>query len=304
MELVADAGTAATTSPPSGSARRVRRRQQVDGDVLPAPGLARRAAARPGGQPGRTCRWSSTTTRNCAARAESRLRRRRRRIDFVVCVTLGTGIGGAVVLGRPGLPRRQRHGRRVRPHAGRRRTATAASAATAAAGSSTRRATRWCGEARELVVQGSPVAHRLSELCGGDPTQAHRADGHRGGPRTATRCRSSSSPTWATGSASGWPAWRRRSTPSCIVVGGGVSDCRRPAPRADAAGHGPVTDRPRVPPGPSVLAAALGPSAGFIGAADMARSAARRSRRVDRRRDRMARSAERAGSAVPSRSRA
>ena len=37
---------------------------------------------------------------------------------FVLCITLGTGIGGAIVHGRPGLPRRQRHGRRVRAHAG------------------------------------------------------------------------------------------------------------------------------------------------------------------------------------------
>ena len=37
-------------------------------------------------------------------------------------------------------------------------------------------------------------------------------------------------------------------------------------------------------PEPPIVAAALGPDAGFIGAADMARSAARRSRRTRRRR--------------------
>ncbi len=42
--------------------RRVRRRQPVDGDVLAAPGLARRAAARPAGRAGSRSRSSWTTT--------------------------------------------------------------------------------------------------------------------------------------------------------------------------------------------------------------------------------------------------
>jgi glucokinase len=72
--------------------------------------------------------------------------------------------------------------------------------------------------------------------------------------------------------------------PGCIIVGGGVSEAGElllaPA-RAEFSrtltGRGHRLE-------PSIVAAELGPDAGFIGAADMARSAARRSRRMRRRR--------------------
>ncbi len=68
--------------------------------------------------------------------------------------------------------------------------------------------------------------------------------------------------------------------PSCIVIGGGVSQAgdllleptRRTFSR-HLTGRGHRTE-------PVITLAALGPDAGFIGAADMARSAARRSRRT------------------------
>jgi glucokinase len=70
--------------------------------------------------------------------------------------------------------------------------------------------------------------------------------------------------------------------PGCIIVGGGVSAAGdlllEPTRRAFArslTGRGHRVE-------PPILVAALGPEAGFIGAADMARSAARRSRRRQR----------------------
>ena len=68
--------------------------------------------------------------------------------------------------------------------------------------------------------------------------------------------------------------------PSCIVVGGGVSEAgelllapTRAAFSQTLTGRGHRVE-------PPILAAALGADAGFVGAAQMARSAARRSRRV------------------------
>jgi glucokinase len=71
--------------------------------------------------------------------------------------------------------------------------------------------------------------------------------------------------------------------PDCIVVGGGVSEAgdlllepARAAFSRNLVGRG----HRREPP---ILAAALGSNACFVGAADMARSAARRSLRIRRR---------------------
>ena len=67
--------------------------------------------------------------------------------------------------------------------------------------------------------------------------------------------------------------------PGCIIIGGGVSDAgdlligpTRQAFSRSLTGRGHRTE-------PVIVQAELGPNAGFIGAADMARSAARRSRR-------------------------
>ena len=67
--------------------------------------------------------------------------------------------------------------------------------------------------------------------------------------------------------------------PGCIIIGGGLSDAgelligpTRQAFARSLTGRGHRTE-------PEIVQAALGPNAGFIGAADMARSAARRSRR-------------------------
>ena len=67
--------------------------------------------------------------------------------------------------------------------------------------------------------------------------------------------------------------------PGCIIVGGGLSDAgelligpTRTAFSRSLTGRGHRDE-------PVIVQAELGPNAGFIGAADMARSAARRSRR-------------------------
>ena len=72
--------------------------------------------------------------------------------------------------------------------------------------------------------------------------------------------------------------------PSAIIVGGGVSAAGELllAPTRQAFAR-TLTGR-GYRPEPPIMVAALGPDAGFIGAADMARSAARRSRRRGRRR--------------------
>jgi glucokinase len=77
--------------------------------------------------------------------------------------------------------------------------------------------------------------------------------------------------------------------PGCIVVGGGVSAAgdlllgpTRQAFSRSLTGRGHREE-------PVILQAELGPNAGVIGAADMARSAARRSRRGRLRRTRVGR---------------
>ncbi len=77
--------------------------------------------------------------------------------------------------------------------------------------------------------------------------------------------------------------------PGCIVSAAGSprpATCCSP-PRAQAFARTLTGRGHRVEP--PIRAAALGPDAGFIGAADMARSAARRSRRGRRRRTERAR---------------
>jgi glucokinase len=71
--------------------------------------------------------------------------------------------------------------------------------------------------------------------------------------------------------------------PGCVIVGGGVSaagelllEPTRLAFARALVGRGHRRE-------PDIVAASLGTDAGFVGAADMARSAARRSRRTRRR---------------------
>jgi glucokinase len=143
-------------------------------------------------------------------------------------------------------------------------------------------------DAGELVLAGSPVAHRLREMVDGDisrlngplVTQAAR----EGDPLSAELITDVG--RWLGVGLAGVAA---ALDPSCIVIGGGVSGAgslllepARSAFSRTLVGRGFRAE-------PELVLARLGQDAGFIGAADMARTAARRSRRSLRRRERPAR---------------
>ena len=174
-------------------------------------------------QPAVRCRSSSTTTPT-PRRGPSGASAPRRGETHVVMVTLGTGIGGGIVIERPGHARPLRHRRRVRPHAGRARRAAAASAATAAAGSSTPPATRSSARPASLIDRQHPRSRSdLLDRVGGDPgnlTGPLITEAARDGDPTARRAARRDRPA---GSASASPTWPRPSTPASFVIGGGVS---------------------------------------------------------------------------------
>jgi glucokinase len=206
---------------------------------------------------------------------------------FVVCVTLGTGIGGALVMdgkvfrGANGMAGEFGH-MQVVENGHRCPCGNRGCWEQYASGNALER------EARELVAQGSPVAHRLSEMCEGDPALLVGpmiTEAARGGDQLSIELLADVGRWLGVGLAGLAAAF----DPSCVIVGGGVSDAGdlllEPTRRAmvrSLTGRG-------FRPDPPVHLAELGASAGFIGAADMARSAARRSRRADRRRERLAR---------------
>ena len=197
---------------------------------------------------------------------------------FVLCITLGTGIGGALVLD-------QRVFRGANGMAG-----EFGHIQVVADGHRCECGNRGCWEqyasgnalvrdARELIVSGSPMAYRLRAIVSGDAESLS-------GPQVTQAARDGDPLSielladmgqWLGVGLAGMTA---AFDPSCIIVGGGVS----------AAGElllGPTRlafSRTLVGRGhrrePLIVGAELGTDAGFIGAADMARSAARRSRRV------------------------
>ena len=203
---------------------------------------------------------------------------------FVLCVTLGTGIGGALVLdgrvyrGANGMAGEFGH-MQVVPGGHRCPCGNRGCWEQYASGNALER------EARELVRARSPMAHRLRELCEDDPTRLTGPQvteaARRGDPLSAELLADVG--RWlGTGVANLAAAF----DPSCVIIGGGVSDAgelllgpTRESMVRQLVGRGYRTE-------PLVVQAELGPAAGFIGAADMARSAARRSRRADRRRER------------------
>jgi glucokinase len=203
---------------------------------------------------------------------------------FVLCVTLGTGIGGAIVIdgrvfrGANGMAGEFGH-MQVVPDGHRCPCGNRGCWEQYASGNALER------EARELVAARSPVAHRLRELCGDVPEQLSGpqvTEAARSGDPLSVELLADVGRWLGTGLAGLVAAF----DPHCVVVGGGVSDAgdlllgpTRDAMVRSLVGRGYRTE-------PPVLLARLGPQAGFIGAADMARSAARRSRRADRRRER------------------
>lgn len=201
-----------------------------------------------------------------------------------LCVTLGTGIGGALLIngkifrGGNGMAGEFGH-MQVVPQGRRCECGNRGCWEQYSSGNALVR------EARELVTAQSPVAHRLRALTDDDASRLS-------GP-VVTAAATAGDPAaielfeeiggWlGTGLANLCAAF----DPNCIIIGGGVSEAgdlllgpARDALRRSLTGRG-------FRPEPPVLQAQLGADAGFIGAADMARSALRRSRRSSRRRAR------------------
>ena len=210
---------------------------------------------------------------NTAAIAESRFGAAQGH-RFVLCVTLGTGIGGALVLdgkvfrGFNGMAGEYGHMQMV-PNGHRCECGNRGCWEQYASGNALLR------EARELITNGSPVAHHLHDLVDGDPALL-------AGPQI-TRAARDGDPLslelvgdigeWLGVGLAGLAA---ALDPSCIVIGGGLSDARellldpaRAAFTKSLTGRGHRAE-------PEIVIASLGADAGFIGAATMARSAARR----------------------------
>jgi glucokinase len=206
---------------------------------------------------------------------------------YVLCLTLGTGVGGALVIdnrvfrGANGMAGEVGH-IQVVPDGHRCQCGNRGCLEQYASGNALVR------EARELVVAGSPVAHTLRELAGPDAsalTGPLVTQAARDGDPLATELLADVGRWLGVGLAGMTAAF----DPSCIVVGGGVCEAGDLllAPAREAFSRQLVGRGYR--PEPPVLPAALGADAGFIGAADMARSAARRSRGRLRRKCRRAR---------------
>ncbi|MDQ1677989.1 MAG: glucokinase, partial [Actinomycetota bacterium] len=196
---------------------------------------------------------------------------------YVLCVTLGTGIGGALVIddevfrGANGMAGEFGHVQVV-PGGHRCECGNRGCWEQYASGNSLVR------DARELVLAGSPVAHHLAELVGGDASRLTGplvTEAARGGDPLAVELIADVGAWLGVGLAGMAAAF----DPGAIIVGGGVSAAgdlllgpTREAFSRTLVGRGYRTE-------PVIVGAALGPDAGFIGAADMARSAARRSQR-------------------------
>jgi glucokinase len=186
-----------------------------------------------------------------------------------ICVTLGTGIGGALVI--DGKVFRGGHGMagefghmQVVPDGRRCECGNKGCWEQYSSGNALVR------EARELVANQSPVAFRLSELVNGNPANLT-------GPivtKAATRGDAAACEifedvgTWLGVGLAGLTA---AFDPELIVVGGGVSDAGDLLlePARDALAR-TLTGR-GFRPVPPIVKAALGPDAGFIGAAELAR---------------------------------
>ncbi|HEU0102662.1 MAG TPA: ROK family glucokinase [Mycobacteriales bacterium] len=207
---------------------------------------------------------------NAAAWAESRFGAGRGETDLI-CITLGTGIGGALVMG--GALVRGRYGvagefghMQLVPGGHRCECGNRGCWEQYASGNALVR------EGRELAVANSPTAHRLLRLAGGDPaaltgplvTQAAQA-----GDPAAVELLAEVGSWLGVGIANLAAAL----DPGLFVVGGGVSDAgelvlgpARESFRRALTGRG---YRPEA----RIVRAELGADAGLVGAADLARGA-------------------------------
>jgi len=221
---------------------------------------------------------------NTAALAETRFGAGRGH-RYVLCVTLGTGIGGALVLdnrvyrGANGMAGEFGH-MQVVPDGHWCECGNRGCWEQYASGNALVR------DARELVRSGSPMAHRLRDLVDGNADLLEGpqiTDAAREGDPLSIELLADIGRWLGVGLAGMAAAF----DPGCIIIGGGLSaagdlliDPTRLAFSRSLTGRGHRTE-------PVIVQAELGPNAGFIGAADMARSAARRSRRGRVRRSRV-----------------
>jgi len=201
--------------------------------------------------------------------------------DHLVCVTLGTGIGGAVII--DGVMLRGKYGvagefghMTIVPGGHRCECGNRGCWEQYASGNALVR------EARELAASGSPVAQNLLDRVGGDPgriTGPAVTEAAKDGDRLAVELLEEVGRWLGVGLANIAAAF----DPGTFVVGGGVSDAgelllkpAREAFRRTLTGRG---FRPEA----RILRAALGNEAGLVGAADLARENLRLFRRRRRR---------------------
>jgi glucokinase len=133
------------------------------------------------------------------------------------------------------------------------------------------------------VIANSPVAHTLRDMVEGDVSRLSGplvTDAARAGDPLAIELLADIGSWLGVGLAGMTAAF----DPSCIIIGGGVSAAGELLLAPTRAAFSRTLTGRGFRPEPPIMEAALGPDAGFIGAADMARSAARRSRRTRRRR--------------------
>jgi glucokinase len=198
--------------------------------------------------------------------------------SHLVCVNLGTGIGGGVVVdgalqrGRFGIAGEFGH-MQVVPDGRRCECGNRGCWEQYASGNALVR------EARELAASGSPVAHALLDRAGGD------LDVITGPLVTATALAGDPAAQELLDGVGRWLGVGLANLaaaldPGTFVIGGGLSEAGDLllAPARDAYGRS-LTGR-RFRPLASVVQAQLGNSAGLVGAADLARPTARRFRRA------------------------
>ncbi|KRV51287.1 glucokinase [Wenjunlia vitaminophila] len=202
--------------------------------------------------------------------------------DHLVMITLGTGIGGAIL--QDGQLRRGKYGvagefghMQVVPGGHRCPCGNRGCWEQYSSGNALVR------EARELAVADSPVAHAILDRVGGevrDITGPLITEAARAGDAMAIELLQDVGQWLGIGIANLAAAL----DPSCFVIGGGVSAAddlliapAREAYRRTLTGRG---FRPEA----RVVRAQLGNEAGLVGAADLARLVARRFRRAKRRR--------------------
>jgi glucokinase len=190
---------------------------------------------------------------------------------YVLCITLGTGIGGALVIdgvvfrGANGMAGEFGHVQVV-PDGHRCECGNRGCWEQYASGNALVR------DARELLLTGSPVAHGLRNRVDGDPdrlTGPLITDAARDGDPLAVELISDIG-TWLGVGLAGMTA---AFDPGAVIIGGGVSAAgelllgpTRQAFSRTLVGRGHRRE-------PVISTAALGPEAGFVGAATLARAA-------------------------------